>query len=200
MDEDEQQKIIITDFQHWDYPEFDEETVEELIHDEETLEEEEKLAETHVDVVIHQDIEDHFIQDAVNDHTLDIIDDKLQYLDAIGAQINQRLSEIDAEFFQIVTGLVKQTVKKIILKELNLDEQLLIKMVSQSLEKINTQKAPSVVHISPEDAVVFEKHPDLEHVKISINPELSRGSFIINTQFSELQAILDHRLTAIFGI
>ena len=194
----------INDFQVWEYPELNEHHTNELIIDNYTLEEAEPVENTFQDM--DTILMDNTMPEVANDLHEELViednrlDDKINLLDAMGAQMAEILSNVEASVLQSMVALVKQSVKKIILKELSLDEHAIKTMIEQSLDKINKDKSPCVIHVSEEDYPVFENKSYLNYVQIILDPALSQGSFIIKTKFSKLHAILEDRLTVLFGL
>lgn len=192
----------IDDFEVWEYPEFTSNIINEFTVVDAPIEE--PLEPEHININDDNHIPE-VIEEDVNDAEFivsppECIDEKINYLEAIGVQMAAVLSEIDTTLLQAITEIIKQSVKKIILKELSLDDDLIKNMIHQSLEKINKNKASCIIQVSEKDYPVFENKLDMDHVQISIDPSLSTGSFTIKTKFSELQAILEDRLTLLFGL
>ncbi len=185
----------IDDFEVWEYPK-----ITNGIDHEPVMDSEQSTVEPEVQGSEHVMQEPVLEHPEPVEHLSESIHEKINYLDAMGQQIAIKLAEIDATILPDVTALVKQTVKKIILKELSVDENIIKNMIEQSLEKINKDKAPCIIQVAGTDYAVFENAPCLEYVQISVDPALTPGSYIIKTKYSELQAILDDRLTVLFGL
>ena len=189
----------INDFEVWVYPEVNSTVINELVVDNSTIEEDISLVNLPVDSLPNEI--NSAAEERANDERYEaIIGEKINYLDDIGSQMADMLSEVDSRLLQSMVGVIKQAVKKIILKELMIDEHRIKQMIEHSLEKINKDKVSCVIHVSEEDYPVFENKSYLNYVQIIIDPELGQGSFIIKTKFSKLQAILEDRLTVLFGL
>jgi hypothetical protein len=129
-----------------------------------------------------------------------VLPEHIQYLDGIGLEMKQVLSEFDGLLLTNMLTLIKKTVKKIILKEISLDENTIKDMVTDSLDQIHNNDELCVVSISAEDAAIFEKSTSLNHVAIKVDQTLLRGDYIIKTKYSQIDAILEQRLNRLFGI
>jgi flagellar biosynthesis/type III secretory pathway protein FliH len=123
----------------------------------------------------------------------------LHYLASVGMKMTERLAEIDEHFMHNTLLLIKKTVKKIILKELITDDSLLPEMVLQAVDNLKPLSDPCVVYVSEEDHALFQQMPQTS-LKIEVNPELQKGDFLIKTPFTEVEALLDKRLAALFGL
>ncbi len=191
----------INDFEVWEYPTFNGGLDHDLMMDSDLVSD--LVEETTSDLeTIEQDADTTLVDNTTLEiiHDQAIVDDKINYLDTMGSQMADTLSNVDAGLLQSLIALVRQSVKKIIIKELSLDEHAIKRMIEQSLEKINKDKVPCVIHVSEEDYPVFENKSYLDYVQIIIDHELTQGSFIIKTKFSKLHAILEDRLNVLFGL
>lgn len=125
--------------------------------------------------------------------------EKLHYLETLGMKMTGVLAEVDERFMNNILLLIKKTVKKIILKELVVDDKLLSEMVLQAVDNIKPLPDSCVVYVAEEDLALFEKNP-LPSLTIEVNPELQKGDFLIKTPFTEIEALLEKRLNVLFGI
>lgn len=126
-------------------------------------------------------------------------DSHIEYIEKIGAELKKMLLDIDKNFLKMIFSLIKKSVEKIILKEISVDENILVNMIEDCLLKIN-QDNECIVYVCAEDYVLVEKKCSLTHIAIEIDPALGKGDFIIKNKVSELEAILEQRLNLLFGV
>lgn len=126
--------------------------------------------------------------------------EQIQYLDILGMQMKKLLMEIDASLLVSMIALIRKTVKKIVLKELEIDENALKEMIGVSLAKINRDDETCIIHISEQDQSIFENTTPLQHVVIKTDATLQKGDYVIKSKLSELEAILEQRINTLLGI
>lgn len=126
--------------------------------------------------------------------------EQIQYLDILGMQMKSLLMEIDASLLVSMIALIRKTVKKIALKELEIDENALKEMIGVSLAKINKDDETCIIHISEQDQSIFEDSTPLQHVVIKTDATLQKGDYVIKSKFSELEAILEQRINTLLGM
>jgi flagellar biosynthesis/type III secretory pathway protein FliH len=132
--------------------------------------------------------------------TLAKLNDKIQYVESLGTELRRTLAGLDENLLSNIILLIKKTVKKIILKELILDEDRLKAMINDSLAAINRHNEACVIYVSEDDFTMFDQETSLHHLDIRCDSSLSRGDFVIKTKLSELESILEQRLTTLFGL
>lgn len=126
---------------------------------------------------------------------------KIQYLDDIALQIKTMLADVDVTLLSNVSMLIKEVVKKIILRELHVDDNLFRDMIKQSLAIFNKEDEACILYVAADDYFIFEQQGSpVQHMTVLVDPALEKGDFSIKTKLSELQAILDDRLTVLFKI
>ena len=126
------------------------------------------------------------------------LQDKIQYIDAMALQIKTLLADIDATLLTNVMTLIKDAVKKIIRRELSVDESVFRDMIKESLATFNKADEACIVYVAAEDYFIFEQYVPVQHITVLVDPSLEKGDFSIKTKLSEFQAILDDRLTVLF--
>lgn len=139
-------------------------------------------------------------RDAAVSDSLTSLKNKIDVLDNITANVNRKLSEIDETLVNNVILLIKNSVKKIIHKEIALDDGVLKHMISQSLQAISAGGDACVVYVSEDDYHVLHHDLSLSQLDIRCDHNLSRGDYVIKTKLSELEAILEQRLQSLFGL
>lgn len=171
-------------FETWDFPVFEQEVALDALDEETSL----------------NHPEDGSVLDRPKDEIADnLLEKKLSYLDSLACQMQQTLSEFDAELFPHILTLIKKTVKKIILKELACDDSRLPEMIAAEACSMVRDNQACIVYVSSDDHELFDNHVTLAALDIRIDDTLAPGDFIIKNSFSELQAILEQRLNRLFG-
>lgn len=128
------------------------------------------------------------------------IAEQINYLETLGLQMKKLLSEIDESLLNNIVTLVKKTVKKIVVKEMAVDGNVLKDMIAASLATINRDDGICIIHISEEDKSLFAENAPLQNVVIKTDPALQKGDYVIKSRFSELEAILEQRINTLLGI
>ena len=123
----------------------------------------------------------------------------LHYLESLGLKMQGLLDEIDEHFITNILLLIRKTVKKIILKELTVDDQLFREMVLQVVDKIKPLPDSCVVNVSQDDLALFQQNP-LSFLTVEVNPRLEKGDFLIKTPFTEVEALLEKRINLLLGL
>lgn len=126
--------------------------------------------------------------------------EQIHYLDGLGFQMKSMLADIDESLLVNLVTLVRKTVKKVVAKEMALDNNVLKDMVIASLARLHRDDEVCVVHISEEDQAVFEQGAPLHHVVIKTDAALKKGDYVIKSRFSELEAILEQRIDTLLEI
>lgn len=143
----------------------------------------------------HESTADNQLQECMEE-----LNHRINYVDAIALQLKDILTEIDATLLNSLINLIKNTVKKIILKELSIDKTLLRDMVKRSLEDIKKDNESCVIYVCPYDFSIFENHQFANDVTVQADLMLNKGDFIIKTKLTEVEAILQQRLDVLFGL
>ncbi|MGQ3891080.1 FliH/SctL family protein [Legionella sp. CNM-4043-24] len=125
---------------------------------------------------------------------------RIDALDQITAKINQSLSEIDDTMVNNIILLIKNAVKKIIHKEILLDDSVMKGMINESLDTLKEGSEACIVYVSEEDYHVLHHDMSLSQLDIRCDHLLQRGDFVIKTKLSEVEAILEQRLQSLFGL
>lgn len=126
--------------------------------------------------------------------------EQIHYLDGLGFQMKTLLAEIDESLLVNIVTLVRKTVKKVVAKEMALDNNVLKDMVIASLARLHRDDEVCIVHISEEDKSVFEEGAPLQHVVIKTDATLKKGDYVIKSRFSELEAILEKRIDTLLEL
>ncbi|WP_133128857.1 FliH/SctL family protein [Legionella nagasakiensis] len=124
---------------------------------------------------------------------------RLTYLDAIAHDLNAYVTQIDRELLMCLVRVIKKTVKKIILKELQHDESLLPQMIDETLSLLS-QLEGCQLYVSEKDYACFtDKEIMPAQITIKTDKTLEPGDFIIKSKHNQIEAILSDRLDALFG-
>lgn len=127
-------------------------------------------------------------------------DKKLALLNDITSSLQKMQSDFNESLLSNIILLIKNTVKKILHKELSLDNQLIKHMIQQAMDDINKQHEACVVYLSEVDFPLFATEQLTNQFEVRCDPGLNQGDFVIKTRLSELEAILESRLNALFGL
>lgn len=139
-------------------------------------------------------------QQAALDEHLARLHDKTQLLDNIATDLNRKLTEIDETLLNDMIDLIKNSVRKILHRELTLDATSLQHMIEQTLAGIHGDNESCVVYVSANEYVQVAQDTRIAHMDIRCDNNLARGDFVIKTRLCEVEAILEQRLNALFGL
>lgn len=124
---------------------------------------------------------------------------QMAYLDALAQRLNERIADIDQTFILKITQIIKKAVKKIILKELEVDDARLQQMLEEALTHMKSLEAAQL-WVSEQDYALFETYGPAQRLQVKVDPKLAPGDFIIKSADQVLESILDDRLNQLFGV
>lgn len=178
------------DFEFWSFPPLENGTDTLTVFNEEQIAQESAPS--------HDLVEEEFaLQLPEENQTLN---EKISYLDSLGSEIKAHLLEFDSTVLTNIITLIKKSVKKIILKEISINEHVMQEMIGNSLAFINKENEACVIDVSEEDYPKLVNANSQNHINYQINPSLDQGDFIIKSKLSELEAVLEKRLDKLFEI
>jgi flagellar biosynthesis/type III secretory pathway protein FliH len=127
-----------------------------------------------------------------------------QHLHAISnlqQTLENQVRELNEQALIKITSLIKTTSEKIIQRELSIDQAHLIMVIQQALKEIHNEQEPCSIFIASEQ-YEFIKAQDAFLPQVNLKPDasLQPGDFKIKTVHSELESILNNRLTELFGL
>lgn len=125
---------------------------------------------------------------------------QIELLQDIHNKYQQMFAEVDKDLLQQIVNLVKNITHKVILKQIDLDKQVMVTMLESALDQIE-QKQQYEIFLSSED------YQRLENVSsqsldtfLKIDTKLEPGDFRIEMPTGEITALMDERLSAFFGV
>lgn len=113
--------------------------------------------------------------------------------------VETSLSTINEDFINFLNSIIKIMVKKIILKEIETDPNILKKMISELVELINDQTGLVTVNLSESDFERLKTNELNKLISIKADPSLHLGDITVKSNFSEVHAILTDRLDTMLG-
>lgn len=116
---------------------------------------------------------------------------KLQMVSQIVEKLKTPMVIIDDEIVVIMNDIIRQSIKKIIHKELNTDPQLILNIVNELKSYLQNQKQIMNIYLSENDFKKLDIEKNNLQEIISINNELSDGDIIIKSNATEIRAILN---------
>jgi Flagellar assembly protein FliH len=138
------------------------------------------------------------LSDAVVDKE-SLLDERMKYLDSICAEMSQQFADFEKSLFTNMVKVVQKSVRKIIGKELTLDQNIFKNMLEDALNKLNVKEHPCVIFVSADDLNFTEQNIFLSNVQFKVDHNLQKGDFIIENKFVTLEALLEERINTLFS-
>jgi flagellar assembly protein FliH len=105
--------------------------------------------------------------------------------------------QIEQQLLNIVTLVCEQTIQK----SLNIEPELINKMLSGALEELITGQMNCKLQLNPEDKAFIEQDvsqsKSLSHCELQQNPQLNRGEFLLSSDSTDIDARLQSRILGI---
>jgi flagellar biosynthesis/type III secretory pathway protein FliH len=127
-------------------------------------------------------------------------DRKIKSINSVMSAIESPLSIFDDEMIDLIQVMMKKVVKKIIYKEVNVDPDLIIKMVEELKKLFQAQTGVTAVYLSDPDFQLIDHNNINPEIVISMDASLDPGDIIIKSNYSEIQAIVNERIDHLLGI
>lgn len=190
------------EFQEWHFPDFSEES-SITISPEDSIQLIEPLTtdapSLNLDFpVLHGATEDLSHKAAELEMKEAVLDEKIQYLDSMGLKLSEQFAEAQAVLLKNMVSVIRKAVRKIILKEIDVDQDVLTKMIEAALANVNAKENPCVITVSKADMKQTENNIFLGHVQFKVDELLHQGDFVIENKFFTLEAILEERINRLF--
>jgi len=125
---------------------------------------------------------------------------KLILLNTMIAKLENPLAILDTETLDWVQYIIKNAVKKIIYKELDVDPKWINKIIHELSGLIQSQNGPVTVYVSEIDYKKINTDnasPTINLLKI--DDSLIEGDVIVKSQFTEIRAVITERIDQILG-
>ena len=125
---------------------------------------------------------------------------KIQNLQAILQKIAKPLEVLDDEIADLLETIIKRAVKKLIAKEITLDNKVMPQLIDQLKAMLPTEQAIIAIEISAQDHAELQNNEKFKDLPIVINNDLNQGDAIVKTKFAEVRAIIDERIEQLLKV
>jgi len=125
---------------------------------------------------------------------------KIAIVNQILKQLEDPISILDKELTDIMQDIIKNAIKKIVLKEIQTDPKLMEKIIDEFSMMVQSQSGMINVFLSETDYNKISADYDQTNKVLKINPSLSEGDVVIKSNLNEIRAILDERINQVLGI
>ena len=123
---------------------------------------------------------------------------KLALLNNVISQVDNSFSNLDDEISVIISNMIKGAIKKIILKEINLEPAIINNMIEELKTITKTNTSLCSIFVSSTDYQLLGL--DKASATVKVDNSLSSGDVVIRSNSSEIKAILDERIEKLLGI
>lgn len=125
---------------------------------------------------------------------------KIQLINNILKKVENPVSILDDEFIDIIQDLIKKAVKNIIHKEIKSNSKIMTKMIAELKSSIKSKDGMLSVSLSENDYKRLNEKENRPSMQITVNPVLQDGDVIIKSNSTEIRAILNDRIDALFKV
>ena len=191
----------------FDFPEM--ESLSEAIGPEneitDVIENEVKVSEKSIEELKQKEMEEE-AKNAVAKLESDLLNAKNEYekkislINSIIGKLENPLSLIDDEMLELIHYIIKKSVKNLIYKEIKTDSKLINRIVRELAELIHAKNGMLMIHLSEADYSRLKDKSSEPNMTYKINPTLSEGDIIVESNYSEIKSILNERLNQILGV
>lgn len=115
---------------------------------------------------------------------------KLQAMSIVVEKLKKPMAMIDEEIVEIINDIIKQSLKKIIYKELNHDPELILNIIEELKTFIQNKNQIVNIYLSETDYRRLDVEKNNLQDILTINAELNEGDVIIKSNSTEIRAIL----------
>lgn len=115
-------------------------------------------------------------------------------------KFNNPAALIESDIVEVMEFIIKKMVKKITLRDIELDPNILLQVVGEIKNTANTDDAPIKIYFSKHDFDLLLEFKIPDQYKIYEDPELHHGDIIIKSDFTEVRAKLDDRIEQLLRI
>ena len=127
-------------------------------------------------------------------------EDKIVLLNTILEKIDNPLRNIDNDLMELIKNVIKNAIRKIILKDIQEDPTILTNMIDELKLLINPQDSLIVVYLSESDFNNLDLKAANTTLSFKMNRELMDGDIIIKSNTAEVRSILNDRIDKMIGI
>lgn len=125
---------------------------------------------------------------------------KIAILNHVLGQVEKPLATLDKELTDTLQEILKTAIRKIVLKELEMDPDLMKKMIEELCMLIENQNGVLNVFLSEEDFKKLSHDFEQKNIVLKVNPSLTEGDVIVKSNMNEIRAILPDRINQLLGI
>ncbi len=125
---------------------------------------------------------------------------KIAILNHMLSQLEKPLATLDKELIELMQKILKTAIKKIVVKELQIDPDLSKKMIEEICLLIQAQEGVVNVFLSEEDFKKISQDFTQVNTVLKVNPSLAEGDIIVKSNMNEINAVLADRVDHLLGI
>lgn len=125
---------------------------------------------------------------------------KISIVDKLLAKLSDLTNNLDNEVIQLLENIIKTSVKKIILKEISLDNQIISKMIEDLKGMLDHEQEYIAIQVSQSDYTALTQDNNANIAALKIDPSLNSGDVIVKSKFGEVNAIINDRIDELFRI
>ena len=119
---------------------------------------------------------------------------KLLTVNRLITKLNDTVSIMDNELYEIIQDIIQKTVKKIISREIASDPKLIRKMIAELKAVVADQNGLVNVFISEADYKRINEENKEAALAVSVQEDLAEGDIVIKCNSTEIRALLEERI------
>lgn len=125
---------------------------------------------------------------------------KIKLINNIFVKVTEISNHLDAEVINILDGIIRSSVKKIILREISFDSKIIADMIDALKSLLDHDQEYLTIHVSPTDYLSLSSD-DTDNVKnLKEDKSLNSGDIIVKSKYGEVRAIIDERINELIRI
>lgn len=125
---------------------------------------------------------------------------KVKLINSIFLKISDLGNRFDNEVIELLDDIIRSAVKKIILKEINLDKGILSTMIEDLKSMLDHDQEYLTIHVSPTDYNTLIDRENTNIKSLKEDTSLNTGDVIIKSKYGEVKALIDGRINELFRI
>lgn len=123
---------------------------------------------------------------------------KISIVNKLLAKLSDLTNNLDNEVIQLLENIIKTSVKKIILKEISLDNQIISKMIEDLKGMLDHEQEYIAIQVSQSDYTVLTQDNNANIAALKVDPSLNSGDVIVKSKFGEVNALINDRINELF--
>lgn len=127
-------------------------------------------------------------------------EEKISIYNKLSAKLAEITNNLDNDVIQILENIIKSSVKKIILKEISLDNQVISKMIEHLKSMLDHEQEYIAIQVSQSDYTALTQDNNANLSALKVDPSLNSGDVIVKSKFGEVNALIDERINELFRI